>query len=246
MNENLDIFICTHKDFKSAVSDHVYKVVDARKIRDTYKICYTLTDIELSEWYHFFYILENVNLKDYVGFCHYRRFYNFLDDVPNMDEIFKEYEIVTRTPMNLSVSIKTQYEYCHNVEDLNSLGEILKDNFNEYYETYELFLKAKKFVPCNMFIMKKDDFIKFLHFIKEFLKEWFWRNGIDVNKRVLDNEVKYIKKFSPNNYISYQSRLITFILERLTNIYILKNFSKIKTYDIILTENKYNLKNNKF
>lgn len=244
MNENLDIFICTHKDFDTVVTNSVYKVLDSREIKKEYKIFGVLDDVIMSEWLHFFYVYENMNLKNYVGFCHYRRYYDFLDDVPNVDEIFETYDIITRAPISLSVNIETQYKLCHNVDDLYVLGDILKEKYIEYYETYENLLKSNKMIPCNMFIMKTEDFKKFMDFNKEIIKEFLWRVGINFVDRIKNNENKYIKSYAPNNTYKYQIRLLTYVLERLTNIYILKNFKNIKTYNAVITENKYNLKNN--
>lgn len=244
MNENVDIFICTHKDFDKIVSNEVYKVLDSRNFKEYYKIFGKLTDVELSEWYHMYYMVENIELKDYVGICHYRRYFEFKDDIPDINEIFKTHDIITRTPIKLQTNVVSQYAACHNIEDLVIMGKIIKQKFPEYYDTFKEFLNNTKMIPCNMVIMKKDDFLKFMEFTKDFLKEFLWIIGIDVYKRVFDNEEKYIKRFKPNSLPSYQMRLITFILERLTNIFILKNFSNIKTYDVIVTENKYNLKNN--
>ena len=106
MNENVDIFIFTHKDFKKQVSNSVYKVVDARTFKDKYKIMGLLDDVALSELYSFFYIRENYNLKDYVGVCAYRRYFTFLDDVPNINEILKEYDAIVRTPLKLSITAR--------------------------------------------------------------------------------------------------------------------------------------------
>ena len=244
MNENVDIFICTHKDFDNVVSNDVYKVIDSRDLRDKFKIFGTLTDVELSEWYHMYWLVDNVQLKDYVGICHYRRYFDFKDDIPNIDEIFKEYDVITRTPIDIKTTIANQYAYCHNIEDLIVMGNVIKDKFLDYYETFADFLKHKEIIPCNMVIMRKDDFLKFIEFTKDFVKEVFWRIGIDVYKRVYENEEKYLKTIKPNSMPSYQIRLITFLLERLTNMYILKNFKNVKAYDVVVTENKYNLKNN--
>lgn len=244
MNENLDIFICTHKDFDKKVSNNVYKILDSRKIKKEYKIFGILDDYIMSEWLHLFYLAERVELKEYIGICHYRRYYNFLDDIPNVEDILKEYDIIIRKPIKIPTTIKNQYKYCHNIEDLDILGDILKEQFKEYYETYKLFLNSRMMIPCNMFIMKRNDFLKFMKFVKEIVKEFFWRVGIDFEKRIKDNENKYLKNFSPNNTYTYQIRLLTYVLERLTNIYIFKNFKKLKAYDVVITENKYNLKNN--
>lgn len=244
MNENVDIFIFTHKDFEKIVSSDVYKVVDARDFKDKYKIMGCLDDVALSELYSFFYIRENYKLKDYVGVCAYRRYFTFLDDVPNIDEIFKEYDAIVRRPLKLSVNAREQYAKCHNVEDFDLLGDVIKDKFNKYYNAYESFINGNFFIPCNMFIMKKEDFIKYVDDMKEIMKEYFWRIGIDMERRVLDNEEKYLKKIYPNNTVGYQKRILAFVFERFINIFIMSKFKKLKTYDIIVTENKYNLKNN--
>lgn len=244
MNENVDIFIFTHKDFEKKVSNDVYKVVDARDFKDKYKIMGCLDDVALSELYSFFYIRENYELKDYVGVCAYRRYFAFLDDVPNMDEIFKKYDVIVRKPLELSITNREQYADCHNVEDLDILGDVIKNKFKKYYNAYESFIKLKLFIPCNMVIMKKEDFIEYVDDMKEIMKEYFWRVGIDMERRVIDNEKKYLKRISPNNTIAYQKRIIAFVFERFINIFILKKFKKLKTYDVIITENKYNLKNN--
>lgn len=187
---------------------------------------------------------KNVELKDYVGICHYRRYFDFLDDVPNIEEIFKECDAIIRKPHKLPISIKEQYESCHNIEDLNLMGEILKENFEGYYPIYNAFMKSKYFVPCNMVILKKDDFLELVNFGKEFLKEFLWRTNVDVYKRVFENEEKYVKKFYPNSTHNYQIRMLSFLLERLTNIFIFKKYKKLKAYNVIVTENKYNVKDN--
>lgn len=246
MNENVDIFICTHKDFDNQVSNSVYKILDTRDIKASgFRICGTLDDMALSELYSYQWLSLRPNeLKDYVGFCHYRRYYDFMDDVPNIEEIFKECDAIIRKPLEFKINNREQYASCHNVEDIDLLGEILKENFNEYYGTYCAFMESKIFIPCNMFIMRKEDFLKYCYFMKEVMKEYFWRFGIDYKNKIIDNEEKYLRGKKPNNLISYQERVFSFIFERLTNIFIFKNFKKFKMYDVIVTENKYDLKNN--
>ena len=87
--------------------------------------------------------------------------------------------------------------------------------------------------------MKKNDFKKYVKFLKEVLKEFCWVYGIEPEQKVLDNKEKYLKEFYPNNTVEYQRRTFAFLMERLTNIFIIKNFKNIKTYDVIVTEDKY-------
>lgn len=246
MNENVDIFICTHKDFDNQVSNSVYKILDTRDIKASgFRICGTLDDIALSELYSYQWLSLRPNeLKDYVGFCHYRRYYDFMDDVPNMEELFKNYDVVTRVPLQLKLPNRNQYGLCHNIEDIDLLGDIIKDKFNDYYDAYNSFINSNMFIPCNMFIMRKEDFLKYTSLMKEVMKEYFWRWGIDFRNKVVENEEKYLKNVYPNSLISYQERVFSFVFERLTNVFIFKHFKKIKTYKVVVTENKYDLKNN--
>lgn len=246
MNENVDIFICAHKDFDKQVSNSVYKVLDTRDIKASgFRICGILDDVALSELYSYQWLsLKPDELKDYVGFCHYRRYYEFMDDVPNIEELFNEYDTIIRTPLQLKLTNLEQYALCHNIEDINLLGEILKDKFNEYYAAYNAFINSRIFIPCNMFIMRKEDFLKYTSLMKEVMKEYFWRWGIDFRNKVVENEEKYLKNAYPNSSISYQERVFSFVFERLTNVFIFKNFKRLKMYNVVVTENKYNLKNN--
>ena len=92
--------------------------------------------------------------------------------------------------------------------------------------------------------MRKEDFLRYTLFMKEVMKEYFWIWGIDYKNKVVENEEKYLKKQKPNSLISYQQRIFSFVFERLTNVFIFKNFKRLKMYDVVVTENKYNLKNN--
>ena len=95
-----------------------------------------------------------------------------------------------------------------------------------------------------MFIMKSEDFIKYVDFVWGVLEELLKVIGTDINKRIEENKDKYLKSFSPNNTVEYQYRIGGYIGERLTNVFILKHFKKATMYPVNITENKYNLKNN--
>ena len=90
-----------------------------------------------------------------------------------------------------------------------------------------------------MFIMKREDFKEYIDFIFSILDEYLKIVGTDINKRIYDNFEKYIKNFYPNDSVEYQYRIGGYLGERLTNIFMLGNFKKMKTYDVIITEDKY-------
>lgn len=233
---NLDIFICAHKDFKIPVNNPIYKVIDARKID---KGEYILEDDFYSEILQFFYINKNVELKPYVGVCHYRRYFSFMDEVPNMDDLFKEFDAIVAKPIKYETNIKVQYFSCHNIEDLYIIGGILADKYPEYCNAWHYFLNGNIFFPYNMFIMKREDFKEYINFIQDVLNEYVKIVGTDIIKRIGNNVEKYLKDFYPNNTIEYQYRIGGYLAERLTNVFIIKKFTKLKAYSIIITEKKY-------
>lgn len=235
-NENLDLFICTHKDFKKVVNSPVYKVIDTRKID---KSEYKLEDDFYSEFLQFFYADKHIDLKPYVGFCHYRRYFSFMDDIPDMNDIFKNYDAIVGMPIKYKKKIKEFYSGCHNVEDLYIIGGILADKYPSYCSSWSSFINGNTFIPYNMFIMKRDDFKEYIKFIDDVLNEYLNIVGTNIVKRIGNNVEKYLKNFSPNNTIDYQYRIGGYLGERLTNLFLMTKFKRLKTYKINVTEKKY-------
>ena len=90
-----------------------------------------------------------------------------------------------------------------------------------------------------MFIMKKEDFKEYIKFIFNVLDEYLAIVGTDIEKRIENNKDKYLKRFYPNNDPQYQYRIGGYLAERLTNVFIMTHFKKMKTYPVIVTEDKY-------
>lgn len=241
-NNNLDIFICTHKEFATPVRNKAYKIVWANKIKDDITNN-GLKDDFYSEFYQFKYINDNVPFKKYIGFCHYRRYFNFLDDIPDMDSIFSEYDAIVGKPIIYDTrTIKQDYANYHNVEDLYIVGGIIADKYPSYCQMWHNFINGKVFIPYNMFIMKSEDFKEYIKFIFDILDEYINIVGTNIVKRIGNNVEKYLKTNHPNNTIDYQYRIGGYIGERLTNLFILTRFKKLKTYPVIITEDKYTKK----
>lgn len=237
-NCNINIFICTHKDFSQIVHNEAYKMINAREIEPKLP----LKDAFYSELYQFKYVADNLELPKYIGFCHYRRYFSFLDDIPNMDEIFSNYDAICSKPKVFNNSIKSQYLSCHNIEDLYIVGGIIAEKYPEQANMWKNFINGNILIPYNMFIMKREDFKEYIDFIFSILDEYLKIVGTDINKRIYDNYEKYIKDFYPNNSVEYQYRIGGYIGERLTNLFMMHKFKKIKTYPVIVTEDKYNQK----
>ena len=245
--DNIDIFIGTQKTFKPAVTNDVYKiVVGNHEIENNSNLelidCKhdsLMDDRFYSEIYMLSHVAKNYPLKEYVGFCHNRRYFDFLDNIPDLDKLFEEYDAIVAKPLVYNYTVKQQYAASHNIEDLYLVGGILADKFPDYCNSWHSFINGKILIPYNMFIMKKNDFIKYINFINTILNEYIIMVGGDIKGRIEHNKNKYLKKQYPNNDPEYQYRMGGYLAERLTNVFVMTHFKKMKTYPVIVTEDKY-------
>lgn len=234
--EKITIYITTYKDFEHRFSNPVYKILDARDFRNPDD---KLDDRFFSEIYMYSKIKPNT---EYVGFCHYRKRWEFFDNIPDMDKIFQTHDVILPKPMTLRYPIRKHYSLCHNVEDLDIVKYIIYSDYKEYKEDFDAFMNSATFFPFNVFIMRKEDFEKYIKFITGVLKLYVEIVGDDIVGRIENNKDKYLKKFSPNDTIEYQYRIGGYIAERLTNVFIMKHFRHPKMYSMVLTEGKYGYK----
>lgn len=241
--DNLDIFICTHKDFKQVVTNPCFKVINTKFINPKdFGLSYG--DDFYSELINFYWVVKNYHIKDYIGFCHYRRYFSFMDDIPDMNEIFKDYDAILPYPIKLGCTIKQHYGICHNIEDLEIIQEIINKWFPNYANVANIVLNNSYLFTNNMFIMKKEDFLEFFAFYENVIDRYLKYIGGDIDKRIEENKDKYLKNFqnSPQNgEVWYQKRIGGFLSERLLTIFCIKKFKKIKFYKIELTDKKYNV-----
>lgn len=244
----LDIFIGTYKTFNPTVNNFSYKVIYGNHDVFEYGNLKYFECIDESSklddrFYSEIYMLRNLpkdyELPKYVGFCHYRKYFDFMDDIPNMDEIFDKYDAVLANEVEFTVSVREQYAKYHNIEDLEIVERIIKEKFSEYCDAFDKLMDGNKLFPYNMFIMKREDFKEYIKFIGDVLDEYINVVGDDIEKRLIENKEKYLKKFSPNDTYEYQYRIGGYLAERLTNVYVLKHFKNIMTFGVKITEEKY-------
>ena len=227
MND-LTIYITTYKDFTPVVSNPCYKILDAREFRGS--------DILDDRFFSEIYMMSKIKPDTkYVGFCMYRKYFEFLDNIPDMDKIFENHDVITLKPMTLRCPILKHYSLCHNGDDLEIIKNIIYNDYSEYKADFDAFMMASTFFPCNMFIMKASDFQEYINFVKGVLDKYIELVGTDIRQRIINNKNKYMKTFSPNNTIEYQYRIGGYLAERLTNVFLMSKFKKMKTYPVILT-----------
>ena len=93
VNKDVKIYVCTHTDFDCPVVSPLYEVVDARNINnDNYN---GLHGSFYSELMTYKWLADNKELPHYVGFCHYRKYFSFMDSAPDIPDVIKKFGCIT-------------------------------------------------------------------------------------------------------------------------------------------------------
>ena len=233
----------THKDFVNRRNNSIYNIVADNQsiLKNKYnlKIIYSNSSKlqNLSRAYgemgkiYFIYQLykKRIISSKYIGINHYRRYFNFTDNIPDLNKLFKNFDVILNKPSFISRSIRESFCHGHICEMYDEMIDIIRVVKPEYYEVSKKISKSKKIYYCNIFIMKKRDFFNYCKFIFDILFEIDKRNNFTSDNDVL----KYTKKYFNDSKESYrQSRLQGYLAERASNIFYSKNFKRIKTFKV--------------
>lgn len=194
-----------------------------------------------------YWIWKNDLNSDYIGLCHYRRYYDFnVKDVnypaecrytykynnsfPNkviekinssdiIPHLLSSYDIILPKPQKIEPNVEMQYRLCHSGEDLNILQNILLKKHPEYEYAWNAVMNGNNMSICNMFITNKEIFRAYSKWLFDILFE--------------------VENYIPPKQNLYQNRTFGFMSERLLNIYVNYNKYSVKYLPMIFLESKY-------
>lgn len=155
------------------------------------------------------------NIKsEYIGLCHYRRYFNKEFSEENIEEEINGYDMLVASKTYWHTSIFKHLSRGLVQEDILIFYLYMLQRFPKQSEQIErFFIRNNKFYPCNMFICKKELFDQ--------ISEWEFSILSDLEK---------IIRFS--NY-THQKRVLGYIAETLLSYYIFINKLKVKEYPIV-------------
>ena len=248
----VNLYIVTHKEFKNdAIFNPSYKILvdDISILKKEYKLEIIPTNntdnvlypkrigySECSKIYPIWKLYKAGNITSkYVGFFHYRRIFEFTNNIPDLDTIFQKFDAILMKRFIFKGTIYEQFMNCHIPHFLDESVEIIKEKFPEYAPYCDKYLKKTWGNFCNIFIMKKDDFIKWGEFLYGVLLELDRRYNLTTDediKNLMREEIKHNNKIGMNQ-LDYQSRLEAFLSERISGIFYEKHFQKIYEIPVI-------------
>lgn len=244
MKNNLNIFISAYTDFDEYPNNKTYKIVCGKgELKNSYNLDileedskYTKLNKTMNEFTRIYYVYQSQVLPDYVGFCSYRRYFDFYDNIPDISQLMNNTDLLINPPLKLreqNRNVLQQYDRCHNIGDYYICRQIIQNVLN-ISET-ELISYEGILYTNNIFIMNSIEFCKFVEYIStvidQYLKFMHFNTYDDIVNHIKNNKILYDKLSST---ILYQSRLLGFLVERIGSVYINKHFKRIKYNNIIL------------
>ena len=241
----VNLYIIAHKDFKNNIMVNPnYKILcdDGSQLKDNYPLEIISTNTsdnilfpkrigygEGSKMYYIWNLYKSGNITSkYVGFVHYKRIFNFKNDIPDLDTIFEKYDGIVMEHYYFKENNYEQYTRNHLGIFFDEAINILKEKFPEYVPYLDEYFKRNTQNYCNIFIMKKNDFIKWGEFVYGILLELDRRFNLtsdEDTRELVEKETDKIKgNLKPYDYkkkldINLQSRMQGFVMERMTNLF---------------------------
>lgn len=172
-----------------------------------------------SEMVTMWYVWKNNLKSNYVGFEHYRRHFD-VTRLPNKGEC-QVYRM-----LDLKQSVYQQYAQCHNKRDMDVMLSLLEDKYGKD-NAYGKYINESHVLVANCcFLMKWGDFTKMCKFLFPLLDDF----SVAVTQQhteqsnVEDWRRKAEKDFGSNR-TEYQTRVVSFLAERLISAWINENLS---------------------
>ena len=160
----IKIFAMTHKKFEEP-KDPLYQPLHVGRACSTdlgYPGDDTGDNISALNCYYseltgFYWIWKNYHEADYVGTCHYRRYL-----LNEREQIFTEaeyrgllenYDLITTKRVCLNNSYHEGFSANHNRKALDMTGEVIKELYPEYYETFISLVYSNETYFGNMLVL---------------------------------------------------------------------------------------------
>ncbi len=174
-----------------------------------------------------YWVWKNFKTTDYVGICHYRRYFcteegRILGEKDYLD-ILKDYDIIVSKRLKLNYSYFDGYASDYNIFDLITTGEVIKQKYPEYYVNFEKMVHKGGTYFGNMMVTSKalyDEYAKWLFSIFD--------------------EVE--KKIDASKYDDYHKRVFGFISEFLLMVWVETKGLKAYECKVGMTTEKYETK----
>ena len=156
-----------------------------------------------------YWIWKNVHDTEYVGICHYRRFFAIDLSENNIKGVMADADVLMVEPSWHIDSVYSYFAKFMGAENMTILSMMMKKRFPEYFKTLEKICDGIKFHPFNMLLCRKGLFDDYC--------QWMFT--------ILEECEKYI---IPASYTNAR-RALAYMAELLTGVYFVHRQLRIKS-----------------
>ena len=156
-----------------------------------------------------YWIWKNVHDTEYVGVCHYRRFFGIDLSENNIKDVMADADVMLVEPSWHIDSVYSYFAKFMGAENMTILSMVMKKRCLEYFVTLEKICDGIKFHPFNMLLCRKGLFDDYC--------QWMFA--------ILEECEKYIK---PAPYTNAR-RALAYMAELLTGVYFIYRQLRIKS-----------------
>ena len=166
---------------------------------------------------------KNLKNVDYIGLCHYRRYFDYEININNLKKDLEKYDVIAIKQKITPHSAEDALSSILTREDLAiAILDLIKLNKNKERDIIDYFYKNNKLSRFNMFIMKWESFDRYCSSLFSFLD-------------ILENDIKPL----PYNRLK---RAIGYIAEGFQGIFFKINNFKVKFVDPVILDGHYSNK----
>lgn len=161
-----------------------------------------------SELTGLYWIWKNYTGADYLGLCHYRRYFlnengSLMSESDYMN-ILSEYDVIIAKANHTDYDYQTVYSRSHDIRNLNATGDVIQKLYPEYYETFQSVITGHLCYIGNLFAASRTIFCAYC--------EWLFTVFSALEKRI-----------DVNGYDDYHKRVFGFLSEQLLIVWIKHN-----------------------
>ena len=162
-----------------------------------------------------YWIWKNVHDTEYVGVCHYRRFFGIDLSANTINDVLADADVLMVEPSWHVDSVYSYFAKFMGAENMTILSMVMKKRFPGYFDTLEKICDGIEFHPFNMLLCRKGLFDDYY--------QWMFT--------ILEECERYVK---PAPYTNAR-RTLAYMAELLTGVYFIHRQLRIKTvpYDMI-------------
>ncbi len=171
-----------------------------------------------------YWIWKNDKDSDYIGICHYRRFFvdgrtRQLLTKEQYEVLLQQYDVIVSNAVEAEGTYEEKYSQAHNVEDLYAVGRAIKKLYPKDFPVFQEAIHQSKYYYGNLMVIGRGLFMEYA--------KWLFSIFEEAGKEI-----------DVSSYDLYHKRVYGFLSEQLLLVWILCRGLKAYECPVSITAEK--------